>query len=212
MFAPLMTAGAAVGAAATGAAAFDAGGISDFLLKGEVPAAPEIRDETGLASGAFAWDLEIPPGGAQSVVLDVPLHAGTPGASPPLTLSKKIFDDRLARASERWGRAVDRVRFRVPPSAQALVATLKSNLAFVLVNRDGPWIQPGSRAYERSWIRDGALTTSALLRLGHAGEVRDSRALALMPSTTTTGFRVRPPASRPSSTRARASRSTRRSR
>jgi hypothetical protein len=43
----------------------------------------------------------------------------------------------------------------------------------VLVNRDGPWIQPGSRAYERSWIRDGALTSSALLRLGHSAEVRD---------------------------------------
>ena len=68
---------------------------------------------------------------------------------------------------------MDRVRFRVPPSAGSLVATLKSNLAYVLVNRDGPWIQPGSRAYERSWIRDGALTSSALLRLGHSAEVRD---------------------------------------
>ena len=65
------------------------------------------------------------------------------------------------------------MRFHVPPSAESLVATLKSNLAFVLVNRDGPWIQPGSRAYERSWIRDGALTSSALLRLGHASEVRE---------------------------------------
>jgi hypothetical protein len=156
--------------AATGAAAFDAGGISDFLLKGELPAAREIRDETGLGSGAFVWDLEIPSGGAQFVFLDVPLHPGSP---VPLTHSKKIFDDRLTRASEGWGKAVDRVRFRVPPSAESLVATLKSNLAYVLINRDGPWIQPGSRAYERSWIRDGALTSSALLRLGHAAEVRD---------------------------------------
>jgi hypothetical protein len=137
-----------------------------------VPAAREIRDETGLASGAFAWDLEIAPRGAQDVILDVPLHAGTAGASPPLTLSKKIFDDRLTRAGAGWGEAVDRVNFRVPPSAASLVATLKSNLAYVLVNRDGPWIQPGSRAYERSWIRDGALTSSALLRLGHSEEVR----------------------------------------
>ncbi|HEX7614204.1 MAG TPA: discoidin domain-containing protein [Thermoanaerobaculia bacterium] len=154
----------------TGAAAFDAGAISDFLLKGEVPAASEIRDETGLASGAFAWDLEIPARGAQTVVLDVPLHAG---ASAPPTLSKKDFDARLVRACAGWGKAVDRVRFLVPPFAESLVATLKSNLAYVLVNRDGPWIQPGSRAYARSWIRDGALTSSALLRLGHPAEVRD---------------------------------------
>ncbi|MDL2717046.1 MAG: coagulation factor 5/8 type domain-containing protein [Acidobacteriota bacterium] len=154
----------------SGGAPFDAGSISDFLLKGEVPAARETRDETGLASGAFAWDLEIPAGGSGSVVLEVPLHAGD---SVPLTLSKKVFDDRLTRASEGWGEAVDRVRFRVPPFAESLVATLKSNLAYVLVNRDGPWIQPGSRAYERSWIRDGALTSSALLRLGHTREVRE---------------------------------------
>jgi hypothetical protein len=155
---------------ASGAAAFDAGPISDFLSKGELPPTGEIRDETGLASGAFAWDLEIPPSGARSVFVDVPLHAG---ASAPLTLSKKVFEDRLIRASQGWGEAVDRVRFRVPPFALSLVATLKSNLAYVLVNRDGPWIQPGPRAYARSWIRDGALTSAALLRLGHSAEVRD---------------------------------------
>ncbi|HSB63607.1 MAG TPA: coagulation factor 5/8 type domain-containing protein [Thermoanaerobaculia bacterium] len=159
--------------AAAGVAAFDAGPISDFLLKGELPRAREIRDETGLASGAFAWDLDIPARGAEAVVLDVPLHAGVPDASVPLTLSKKIFDDRLTRTSAAWGNAVDRVRFRIPPFAESLVATLRSTLAYVLVNRDGPWIQPGSRAYERSWIRDGALTSSALLRLGHSAEVRD---------------------------------------
>jgi hypothetical protein len=155
---------------AFGAAAFDAGPVTDFLLKGELPSAGEIEDETGLASGAFAWDLEIPARGARDVILDVPLHAGA--AAPP-TPSQNDFDVRIARASAAWGKAVDRVRFLVPPFAESLVATLKSNLAYVLVNRDGPWIQPGSRAYERSWIRDGALTSSALLRLGHSAEVRD---------------------------------------
>jgi F5/8 type C domain len=155
---------------ATGAAAFDAGPITDFLSKGELPSAGEIRDETGLASGVFAWDFEIPARGARDVVLDVPLHVGA-AAAP--TLSPNDFDVRLALASAAWREAVDRVRFRVPPFAETLVATLKSNLAYVLINRDGPWIQPGSRAYERSWIRDGALTSSALLRLGHSAEVRD---------------------------------------
>jgi hypothetical protein len=156
-----------------GAAAFDAGPMTDLLLKGEVPSASEIRDETGLASGAFAWDLEIPARGARDVILDVPLHAGASGTLAAPTLSSNDFDIRIARASAAWGKAVDRVRFLVPPFAEPLVATLKSNLAYVLINRDGPWIQPGSRAYERSWIRDGALTSSALLRLGHPAEVRD---------------------------------------
>ncbi|MFA6403933.1 MAG: hypothetical protein WCX31_20230 [Salinivirgaceae bacterium] len=34
-------------------------------------------------------------------------------------------------------------------------------------------IQPGSRSYERSWIRDGALTSSALLKSGIVQEVKD---------------------------------------
>ena len=50
--------------------------------------------------------------------------------------------------------------------------TIRSNLAYILINRDGPAIQPGSRSYARSWIRDGALTRPALLRLGHAEEAR----------------------------------------
>jgi glycogen debranching enzyme len=34
-------------------------------------------------------------------------------------------------------------------------------------------LQPGPRAYARSWIRDGALTSSALLRLGQDDVARD---------------------------------------
>ncbi|MFP5247272.1 MAG: discoidin domain-containing protein, partial [Thermoanaerobaculia bacterium] len=39
-------------------------------------------------------------------------------------------------------------------------------------NQDGPAIQPGSRSYDRSWIRDGSLTSDALLRLGFAEYVK----------------------------------------
>ena len=42
----------------------------------------------------------------------------------------------------------------------------------MLINRAGPALRPGARAYARSWIRDGALTSAALLRLGHAEEAR----------------------------------------
>jgi hypothetical protein len=48
------------------------------------------------------------------------------------------------------------------------VRTLRTAIAAILVHRDGGALQPGSRAYARSWVRDGALTGAALLRLGHA--------------------------------------------
>jgi hypothetical protein len=72
-----------------------------------------------------------------------------------------------------WRAKLNRVSFRVPSVAQPLIDTLRTALAHVLINRDGPALQPGARAYDRSWIRDGALTSEALLRLGHEEVVRD---------------------------------------
>jgi hypothetical protein len=60
----------------------------------------------------------------------------------------------------------------VDPSADHLARTIQSTIGWILINRDGPALQPGSRSYERSWIRDGALTGAALLRFGHADVVK----------------------------------------
>jgi hypothetical protein len=77
----------------------------------------------------------------------------------------------LASARALW-RAELRTTITLPGGGAALSRTLRSALAYVLINADGPAIQPGTRSYRRSWIRDGALTSSALLRLGHAADVR----------------------------------------
>jgi Amylo-alpha-1,6-glucosidase len=50
----------------------------------------------------------------------------------------------------------------------ALTAT-----AHILVTRSGPALQPGPRRYTRSWIRDGAMMSAALLRMGRTAEVRE---------------------------------------
>ncbi len=72
-----------------------------------------------------------------------------------------------------WREKLDRVSITLPASAQTMARTVRTALAHVLINRDRAAIQPGSRSYERSWIRDGALTSAALLRLGHANAVRE---------------------------------------
>ncbi len=173
-----------VAPSASGATAFDSGDVSDFLRAGALPAAREVEDPTGLASGAFAFDLDLPSGGSRAVVVAIPFARerapaelasafGTddwPGLAP--ANASALFDTLLARERDGWRSRLDRVTFDVPPEAERYVKVLKSQLAFILVNRDGPAIQPGSRSYARSWIRDGALTSEALLRLGHAGEAR----------------------------------------
>jgi len=59
------------------------------------------------------------------------------------------------------------------PAEPRIAKTLEAQLNFILINRDGHAIQPGSRSYERSWIRDGSLTSEALLRLGRDDVVKE---------------------------------------
>jgi hypothetical protein len=169
---------------AAGATTFDAGDFSDLLRAGRLPSEPNVQDPTGLASGAFAFDLAVPGGGSAEVVVAIPFHrervpeplARACGTAPwdgvaPAEASA-LFDALLAKERATWRERLDRVAFDVPPEAERFVKVLRSQVAYVLVNRDGPAIQPGSRSYARSWIRDGALTSEALLRLGQWGAAR----------------------------------------
>src|SRR5205823_568535 len=81
--------------------------------------------------------------------------------------------ERQEETRRHWQGVLDRVDIALPPGAEKVVRALKTNLAYILINRDGPAIRPGSRNYARSWIRDGALTSLALLQLGTAAEVRE---------------------------------------
>ncbi len=63
-------------------------------------------------------------------------------------------------------------RLTVPAADHWIADTFDAQLAYILINRDGAALQPGSRSYERSWARDGSLTSAALLACGHAEEAR----------------------------------------
>ncbi|HXG73038.1 MAG TPA: hypothetical protein VNJ04_20785, partial [Gemmatimonadaceae bacterium] len=83
------------------------------------------------------------------------------------------IDAALARTRAEWREKLGRVTIGLPSSGQRHIETMRANLAYILINRDGAAIQPGSRSYSRSWIRDGSLTSTALLRLGHPQAVRE---------------------------------------
>ena len=59
------------------------------------------------------------------------------------------------------------------PAEPRIAKTIEAQLRYILLNRDDKAIHPGSRSYERSWIRDGSLTSHALLRLGRYDIVRE---------------------------------------
>lgn len=143
---------------------FDADTPCEWLVDNR--GASEIRDDSGFASGAMLFDLELPARGEREVVLDLPLQVSAERSQP--RLASKAEDP-----AAQWRAKLNRVEFEVPKDAQHWIDTLRTALAHILINRDGPAIQPGSRAYERSWIRDGAMTSEMLMRLGHEDVARD---------------------------------------
>jgi len=149
---------------AGGAAPFDAGSVVDALRRGSLPPARRADDVTGFASGAMQWTLRLGAGDSTDVWVALPAirgdvqRAGGPAA--------------LDAARRLWTKELGPVDVELPGSGAAMARTLRTSLAYVMINARGPALQPGARSYRRSWIRDGALESAALLRLGHAAEVR----------------------------------------
>ncbi|MFH1679757.1 MAG: discoidin domain-containing protein, partial [Candidatus Eisenbacteria bacterium] len=148
------------------AAAFDEGDlVNDYLRRGALPDSSRAVDPFGAASGALVYELELPPGGGDRVVrLEIPLHEGSPSAEEPGPRGSLGQWLTLPCRGARIG---------LFGAASEVARTLEAQIRYILVNRAGPAIQPGTRAYARSWIRDGALTSSALLRMGYPEPVRE---------------------------------------
>jgi len=151
-----------------GAATFEQGEIPSYLARGELPSRTAVADAFGYASGALAFDVDLPPGATRDVFLAVPF--GAEAASAVAALGDVRGEDEFDAAVRDWRERLGAVEFTLPPAARAYGDVARTAAAQVLVNRDGPALQPGPRRYTRSWIRDGAVMAAALLRLGRCTE------------------------------------------
>lgn len=154
-----------------GAATFEDGAIPEYLVVGVPPADQEVSDPFGFASGALEFRLRVEPGRPAEVAVAVPLHETASGALPAVD-AKAVAAEHDA-VKRQWTRLLGRTEVSLPPAAEPLARTLRSTIAYTLVNRDRAALQPGSRTYARSWIRDGAMESEALLQMGFTQEVRD---------------------------------------
>ncbi|MGH7856633.1 MAG: discoidin domain-containing protein, partial [Candidatus Binatia bacterium] len=157
-----------------GATSFEQGGVTDFLLRNKVPPETRASDPFGFASGAFEYGLDLAPGADADVSIAIPFHLPEiAAAGPELAEAIADVDGRRKEATEHWRKLLGHVELDLPPEAGRIVNTIRSTLAYTLINRDGPRLQPGSRNYARSWIRDAAFTAAALLEMGFTQEVRE---------------------------------------
>jgi len=160
--------------AQVGATTFDEGQVTEELSEGRVPQRQQVSDPVGYASAAFAYPLRLAAHGHEEVSLALPLHE--PDATLLATRPEgavALVQGQLDEAIDTWRRRLDTVAFLLPPDAEAIAHTVKSTLAYMLINRSGAALQPGARTYARSWIRDGAMMSSALLDMGVQEPVRD---------------------------------------
>ena len=158
-----------------GAATFDEGDVvANFLRDGRLPGRTQVIDPFGHASGALEYRLDLDPLAEEEVDIAVPLQE-RPLAPPERTdaAARAEVEAAFAAACAGWKERAGRVGIELPASAGPVVETLEAQLGWILVNRAGPAIQPGARSYARSWIRDGSLTSAALLRLGQPDVVRE---------------------------------------
>lgn len=155
--------------AVTGAT-FDSAVAAHAVLERATPLT-RLDDDFGYASAVLLYGRSVPAHRSASMAMLVPW------GDLPDTLVQKLRNsagvDRLEkRTADKWHAKLDRVVLSGPKEALPVFDTVRTALAHILINRDGPGLQPGSRSYERSWIRDGALESEALLRLGQADVAR----------------------------------------
>jgi hypothetical protein len=161
------------------ATSFDQGMIADRLAAGEAFVNPDrvhavVEDATGLASGAFLYRLRLKPGESREIDLMQPLSDAhfvdsvNPLINDANSEPGEGFDIEAGQEAiaAQWREKLGRVRLQVPAHAQVVVDTLRTALANMLISRVGPRLQPGTRSYARAWIRDGAMISEGLLRLG----------------------------------------------
>ena len=155
---------------AFGAGRFDEGEVSTLMALGQVFATESADDPLGLASAAARYAFDLGPGETMTVVMASP--SGPSGGSSLVPKDLAQAEELLAQTRAYWTERLNRVTFRLPGSAARMWDIARTTLAYILINRDGPAIQPGSRSYERSWARDGSMTSAALLEFGLSDEVR----------------------------------------
>jgi hypothetical protein len=165
-----------------GARAFDMGDVVEDLQQGRLPGQLKVDNAGDLISGALAYEFRLLPGQEVSTIIAAPLHGTKDDIVnleqmtfvenvDPIRALQNAFDFRMESLKKFWDARIGDAVIDIPDKDVA--NTIRSQIAYILINRDGPAIQPGSRNYNRSWMRDGSMTSVSMLRMGVVEPVRE---------------------------------------
>ena len=142
-----------------------AGGI-DLRPLSEAQPLRDLVDPQGYASALLQWELTLQPGETRVIRWSAPLGAA------PASASAASIDERMEAVAAGWRTRLGKMELTLPASARPLTDTLRTAHANILMSADGAALEPGTRSYARSWIRDGAMMVAGLLRLGELDAAR----------------------------------------
>jgi hypothetical protein len=152
-------------------------GAAGLDLRALLDARPldELSDEQGQASALLRWKLMLGPGETRVVSWSASLEPGSASPCSPeeaAASSPPRIDERLERVAAGWRARLDRMELSVPAPSRQVADTLRTAVAQILMSRQGVELKPGTRAYARTWIRDGAMMVAALVRVGEVDAAR----------------------------------------
>ncbi|NUN10305.1 MAG: discoidin domain-containing protein [Ignavibacteriaceae bacterium] len=135
----------------------------------------KLSDPVNLVSGLLSYEFTLAPGAVTDYLFAVPFYGADTDHNSRNFINNAgvVYREKLASVISAWEGKINRVGFKVPATLQPIVNTIRANMGYILINKDNYGIQPGSRSYERSWIRDGSLTSTAMMKMGYKEEIKD---------------------------------------
>ncbi len=150
-------------AQAFGAQSFAAGDLVQALRDGYLPHHQAIEDHDGLAQAVFTFPMRATDALEMHIEVQVPTRDTVPD------------NTRLDPDSSRyeWLAVLAHCPLRLSLRQADAVHTLRAATAHILINRDGPRLQPGPRRYIRAYLRDAVGMGTALARVGLVQPLKD---------------------------------------
>ena len=147
----------------TGGSTYLENDIVDVIKSGTLAERPSVRDAFDYASGVLEYDFNIGPEKEEKYSFFLPLHDSW---GP-----KRTFETMQKATRDFWEEKLNKVQVNIPDKEMS--DAVKTSLAYMLINKNGPMLQAGSGAYKKSWIRDACSASAAMMRMGHTEEVKE---------------------------------------
>ncbi len=133
----------------------------------------DLKDPSEYASACVSYSYQLKPGESKIYYFVAPLHDTIHQIRTDLKEDAfaSWFNGQRSKMKKIWIDKLSVVKIELPDPE--FVDTLKSSLAYIIINNDHIRLQPGSRNYDSAWMRDGALMSRALLTMNFTNEVKN---------------------------------------